>query len=95
MSTNLIKTGEKENKIHFYNPTKQDVVLMFDGDSDRYKPKSCIKESGESCPVPAYASILDAQTNKNMAETTVVLPWWNTGSVYVEDLPAGDYMFLM
>jgi len=94
MSTTVIRTKEKEDKIRFNNPTKQDVIVHFDGDSDRYKPKSCIKESGESSPVPAYARILDAKGGI-FSETTTILPWWNTGSVFVGDMPAGDYIFLM
>jgi len=84
-TTNEKEQGGKEQKIPFNNPTKQDVIVHFDGDLDRYKPSSCIKITAEnkesSCPVPGYIWILDAKTGGRVSESIFVLPWWNTASV--------------
>lgn len=53
---------------------------MFEGDSDRYKPKSCTKDSGGQ--TPAQIAIVNAQTKEKIGDVNLVLPWWNSGSAF-------------
>lgn len=59
---------------------RQDVIIMFEGDSDRLKPKSCVQDGGGQ--TPAQLAIVDAKTHQKVGDVSLVLPWWNSGSVY-------------